>query len=121
MQTIRNAFQWGGNVAGAVVTAPFALEYAPAVVQYTWRNGVKPAVKALDKLFNPYTYHGAAATYEMNRFKDNPTLENGAYITMSLLPVAVKGAQVATSTFLSNHGPLYYLERKIRKLWEWND
>ena len=109
----------GGNVAGAglaaAVTAPFALEYAPAVAQYTWRNGVKPAVKALDKLFNPYTYHGAALTsataaYEMNRFKDNPTLENGAYVTMSLLPftpVAVKGAQAAaksTSTFLSNHG-----------------
>lgn len=119
MQTVRNAFQWGGNVAGAglaaAVTAPFALEYAPAVAQYTWRNGVKPAVKALDKLFNPYTYHGAALTsataaYEMNRFKDNPTLENGAYVTMSLLPftpVAVKGAQTAvksTSTFLSNHG-----------------
>ena len=119
MQTVRNAFQWGGNVAGAglaaAVTAPFALEYAPAVAQYTWRNGVKPAVKALDKLFNPYTYHGAALTsataaYEMNRFKDNPTLENGAYVTMSLLPftpVAVKGAQAAaksTSTFLSNHG-----------------
>lgn len=113
MKTVRDAFQWGGNVAGtAVFTAPLALEYAPAVAQYTWRNGVKPAVKALDKLFNPYTYHGAALTsataaYEMNRFKDNPTLENGAYVTMSFTPVAVKGAQAAaksTSTFLSNHG-----------------
>lgn len=97
IQTVRNAFQWGGNVAAAV-TAPFALEYAPAVAQYTWRNGIKPAVKALDKLFNPYTYHGATAAYEMNRFKNNPTLQNGA---MSFTPVA---AAKSTSTFLSNHG-----------------
>lgn len=119
MKTVREAFQWGGNVAGAgaaaVFTAPLALEYAPAVAQYTWRNGVKPAVKALDKLFNPYTYHGAALTsataaYETNRFKDNPTLENGVYTTLSLLPftpAVARGTQAAVkdaSTFLSNHG-----------------
>ena len=67
-------------------------------------NILGAAVKALDKLFNPYTYHGAALTsttaaYEMNRFKDNPTLENGAYVTMSFTPVAVKGAQAAVAHF----------------------
>lgn len=123
LHTIRKSFQWGNNIAGGflagTVLAPTLLELSPTNLL---NNGIKPFIKSINQLYNPYTYHGAALTSvtsanEINNFKNNPNIENGILSTLSLLPIIPKGLpqNKIISTIWNNKlnikpsiNPLYY-------------
>ena len=89
LDTIRKSFQWGSNIAGGflagTILAPTLLELSPTKLL---NSGIKPLIKSINQLYNPYTYHGAALTSitsanEIDNFKNNPNIENSILATLS--------------------------------------
>lgn len=102
MKTIHKAFNWAGNVTGGalagVALAPSVLASAPTISNFLIRDVRKPVLQTLGRAFDPTNYVGAGVTSyfgadALNNFTNNPNLENGIQVGLTVTPFAFKGLQ----------------------------
>lgn len=117
IKTIHDAFNWAGNVTGGALAGIALAPYLPVASNFLIKNAGKSALQTLGKMFDPTNYIGAGVTSyfgadALNNFTNNPNLENGIQVGLSLSPLLFKGFQFGKQ-LVSKFNPTVSLKPSI--------